>query len=71
MKSPAEIEARNQPPKKFSRKVAKMEAGKKTSDSTKSGDVRKLEGFTNGVFASSTVDQLKEYAKTNEIDLSG
>jgi hypothetical protein len=27
-------------------------------------------GFTNGVSPSSTVDQLKEYAKTNEIDLS-
>jgi hypothetical protein len=50
-RAPAEIEAEiKRKPKKFSRKVGKMEAGKKTSDSTKSGDVRKLERILNGVF---------------------
>jgi hypothetical protein len=74
MKTPAEIEAEIEAKaeKMFQEKLAKMEAGKKTSDSTKSGDVPEVgKDSQMEFFASSTVDQLKEYAKTNEIDLSG
>jgi hypothetical protein len=39
MKAPAKLKRRSESRKNVSRKVGKMEAGKKTSDSTKSGDV--------------------------------
>jgi hypothetical protein len=73
MKTPAEIEAEIEAPKKcFKKSWQKWKRGKKTSDSTKSGDVPEVgKDSQMEFFASSTVDQLKEYAKTNEIDLSG